>query len=388
MSDSDDSSDDDDSFSISSLISTHSNSNQEFTRTIYKKYLGYFKRFISQRINKMKFEHKNVEFIVFEKNKIDLIIKIKANDSLSGENAEKIVRSWKVSRNQLSFKKYEFDQIKALRKELLTIRNNANKKNGTSETFLKFDRKRKQIVLLMLNDNNEQFSKLFDQIKNICFNKIKFKREFSISNSEEFDLLNTAYKSKDYKRKKNLDKVNFEFNENSKKVTISEQLLKLSEEEIITKSSFQMIGLDRAEVERNADKMKSFIENARVDSIQIEESKFSKAKEIVSEFREKRKQNEASIDAEEADSNDQEEKYNIDLNFNEKLKKIFINGTDQEEIMQTKSYLLQKLQGSVLTVKSINTNRLLLNKLLENRELFAQLCAKYLNLQIYVSLND
>jgi O-acetyl-ADP-ribose deacetylase (regulator of RNase III)/RNA recognition motif-containing protein len=438
ISDSDDSSDDDDSFSVSSLISTHSNSNQEFSRTIHKKNFGYFKRFISRRINKLKLEHKNVEFIVFERNKIDLIIKIKSNDLLAAENAEKVVRSWNVVRKQLSFKKYEFDQIKALKKELITIRNNYNKQNAEykSENFLKFDQKRKQIVLFVLNANNERSCKLFDQIKSFCFNKIKFRREFLISNSEEFDLLNSAYKSKDYKRKKKLENVNFEFDANSKKVTISAPklvsdslnfsnlvrvyscnrdyvvrekyalsfikyqfrrfkkefsenmcILKLSEEEIITKSSFQMIGLDKAEVERNADKLKSFIENARVDSIQIEENLFSKAEEIVTEFREKKKRNEASNDTEESNSNDQE-KYNIDLNFNEKLKKIFINGTDQDEITQTKSYLLQKLQGFVLTVKSIHTNKLLLNKLLENRELFGQLRAKYQNLQIYISFND
>ena len=138
-----------------------------------------------------------------------------------------------------------------------------------------------------------------------------------------------------------------------------------------SKLHFQLYGFENSEILREADEIKFFILNAKSTFVNVRNFDISKVKQFLKDF--------FKNENEEISSKN-------DIYLHEKLERIFINGTDEEEINQLKESIEKLLNGSREIYKAIKIKNCVCAKLLEKNYKFIFNLRQNKNVKLFYKL--
>lgn len=377
----------------------------------------YFINKFRAKINSFKEDDKNIEVKIYiDPNYSDLTFYlVSSNDKLRNE-----LRSLKVYSQEIKAQKEELDQINSRFNEFITfikpcaIQHDLNDIN----IHIELDFKKNAIEIYAL-----------DEITlNGCLNKARIffstrldsKKQLEFNDDNEYDLAKNVLQNKEFLSKLNLGNARFEFKNPYKlknqfgviigygskndldgfdnicqiysvehnfeihkkslnyflnklqkfkeKFFKSFSLLKYSEKD------FKIYGFDQGQLELFKKEIIEFLQKVDTEILDFNDQTDSwiKAKRITEEYINQTK-NVAN--------------QNVEISLNENLKKIFIDGTDKEEIGQIRGFILDKMKGLQSKTILIKLKEIIYLKLIEETEFLNNLRKKYVN-QLKILINN
>jgi hypothetical protein len=291
--------------------------------------------------------------------------------------------------------------------------------------------------------------KYFREFEAFCFGKINATRQIIIKNDVEYELLTRCLKSNgDFKRKYNLESVQFESKPNNSsrgggKVIFKGKRNQLDNIDLnrlqqfytetetfllndkglipfikytlerfkrdliknlcvylqykienITQFNFEIVGFDESQVSKiRCDLVEDFLKRAMSKTIYLKPSdNVSGVEKIVNDFK-KNLNSTASSENEDGDeANDiaaSSFKFSVDIDviLNVNQKKIFLNGTNADELEAVKADLQEKLDGSQKCMECKRYSSVVFNCLMQRRFIDQQFKLKFKETRFFVNLD-
>ena len=384
----------------------------------------YLKYQLEQKVQKLKDKYPNSKIEIHLVNN-NYTCKVTCNDENINDEILTEIKRLKSFRRCLKFKKNEMTFLNDSKKIII-------KECCNHEAFININEKKSELAVYSFDKSIS--NSVCEKVKKFVEDRIELKEEKEIVDSLHYELLKNAFRSRDFLKRNGLEKFKFEFkdpivekNENlcGKIITSGKKsqftrinickffevyntkedfslhekssiqfikyklktiksdfkgkflILKYSETNLQKKDCFELYGLDQLEVNKQTEEIKYFLENARFNFIDLRTFDILKVKKLLEEY-----QKNDSLIYEETAKN-----HNIYLD--EKSKKLFINGTDEEEINQIKESITKLINGSREINKTIEVKNLIYKKLVEqSSRVFSTLRQNYRNLKIFYNLKN